>query len=107
MEQFTLVDPRTGQPVEVSRYRSIGLAVAAIRPGEKVPGYRGWTRRSLEPQDFCPGAQVGLMPGRLSGDLVCVDLDSPDALARADAFLPPTGMVEGRPGSAAATGTTG
>lgn len=82
----------------VSRYRSIGLAVAAIRPGEKVPGYRGWTRRSLEPQDFCPGAQVGLMPGRLSGDLVCVDLDSPDALARADAFLPPTGMVEGRPG---------
>jgi hypothetical protein len=82
----------------VSRYRSSGLAVAAIRPGEKVPGYRGWTQRSLEPQDFRPGDQVGLMPGGLSGDLVCVDLDSQDAVARADEFLPPTAMIEGRPG---------
>ncbi len=83
---------------QLTVYRSSGLAVAAIRPGEKVPGYAGWTLRTLEPQDFRRGDQVGLMPGRLSGDLVCVDLDSAEALVRADEFLPPTGMVEGRPG---------
>lgn len=82
----------------LTQYRSKGLAIVSIRPGEKLPGYAGWTLQSLEPHDFRRGDQVGLILGRLSGDLVCVDLDSAGALARADEFLPPTVMVEGRPG---------
>jgi P4 family phage/plasmid primase-like protien len=30
--------------------------------------------------------------------VVCVDLDAQDAIAKADQFLPPTGMIDGRPG---------
>ena len=53
--------------------------------------------------EFGPGDGVGLLCGPLSNGgnpghaLVCVDLDSPGALARADEFLPDTGMIEGRP----------
>src|SRR5262249_51374827 len=41
---------------------------------------------------------IGIQSGRLSNDLVCVDLDDPSTLADADRYLPPTEMVEGRPG---------
>src|SRR5262249_6931914 len=39
-----------------------------------------------------------IQAGALSGGLVCVDIDAPDVLDLADQYLPPTGMVEGRPG---------
>ena len=42
---------------------------------------------------------VGIKLGRSSGGLVDVDLDCREAVAAADAFLPRTGMVSGRPGS--------
>jgi transposase InsO family protein len=35
---------------------------------------------------------------RLSGDLVCVDIDNTHALTLADNLLPQTSMIEGRPG---------
>jgi hypothetical protein len=80
------------------RYRDRGLAVCRIKRGEKRPTYKEWNRYSKEPEDFRGGHNIGLQAGRLSGDIVCVDLDSQEALQHADRFLPPTGMTEGRPG---------
>jgi P4 family phage/plasmid primase-like protien len=81
-----------------AEYIKRGRAVCRLRPGEKRPMYNGWNLESLRPEDFHDGDSIGIIAGRRSGDLVCVDLDSPEALTRADDFLPPTGMVEGRPG---------
>jgi hypothetical protein len=89
------------------RYRRRGFATAKIRPGEKQPAYRGWNLRSLEPEDFAPGDNLAILTGRLSGDLVCVDLDSARALELANEYLPPTAMVSGRPASRAATASSG
>lgn len=86
----------------VRGYYGRGFAVARLTPGKKRPTDAGWTQRSREPHEFRPGDGVGIMTGPLSGSpghaLVCVDLDAADAVERADAFLPPTGMVDGRPG---------
>ena len=84
-----------------SLYRALGYALCAAEPGEKRPGYPEWTLHLLTPDDFGPGQGIGIMCGPVSGrpchQLVCVDLDSPEALALADRHLPPTAMVEGRP----------
>ncbi|VTT96514.1 Predicted ATPase OS=uncultured Gemmatimonadales bacterium HF0770_11C06 PE=4 SV=1: Prim-Pol: D5_N: Pox_D5 [Gemmataceae bacterium] len=91
-----------GQAAE--EYRSKGIALARIKPGEKTPTDRGWTSRSAEGHEFREGDGIGIQCGHLSDGgrpgqyLVCVDLDATEALARADDFLPPTGAVEGRPG---------
>lgn len=79
-------------------YRGRGLAICAIPAGEKRPIRKNWNRQSCEPKDIPAGWNVGIQTGRLSGDLVCVDIDCHEALAKADDFLPPTNMVEGRPG---------
>src|SRR5205085_2772734 len=39
-----------------------------------------------------------ILCGRLSGDLVCVDIDAAGAIEQARATLPATGMIDGRPG---------
>src|ERR1700733_3999918 len=82
----------------VKSYRERGLALCKIRPGEKLPGYNGWNRQTLEVGDFFPYDQVGILAGRLSGDLVCVDLDSPQALQLADGVLTQTEMISCRRG---------
>jgi hypothetical protein len=76
------------------------FAITFLRPGEKRPTRKGWTLASQEPADHVPGSNLGVMTGALSGGLVCVDLDSADALRLADEYLPPTDMVEGRPSKA-------
>jgi hypothetical protein len=81
-----------------TEYRRRGLAVCRLKPGEKRPTYKGWNRASLEPGDFGSDDSIGIISGRLSGDLVCVDIDCREALAEADRYLPPTRMEEGRPG---------
>ncbi len=81
--------------------RARGFAVCKITPGQKTPGYRGWSARSLEPGDFADGGQLGILGGPLSDGnrpghaLVIIDLDGVSA-DDADPFLPPTAMVEGR-----------
>src|SRR5437870_4465076 len=82
----------------ITEYRRRGLAVARVQPGEKNPIYLDWPLRSLEAEDFSAGDLVGIITGTLSGNLVCVDLDSVQALQKADQYLPVTGMVSGRPG---------
>ncbi|MBL8798896.1 MAG: bifunctional DNA primase/polymerase [Planctomycetia bacterium] len=80
------------------RYRARGLALAEIEAGDKRPAYPEWNLRSKEPDDFDASSNIGILTGTLSGDLVCVDLDAPEAVARADEFLPATELIEGRPG---------
>jgi hypothetical protein len=79
-------------------YIARGIAVARIVPGQKRPTDKGWTHRSRRPDEFAAGDGIGLMTGALSGQLVCLDLDSPEALALADRHLPPTRLLGGRAG---------
>src|SRR5262249_31107154 len=59
--------------------------------------------RSLEPGDFIDGDLIGILGGPLSNGnrpghaLAIIDLDAAEAVATADALLPPTGVEEGRP----------
>ncbi len=77
-----------------------GYAVCALDPESKTPSYDEWPITLLTPDDFEPGEGIGLMTGAVSGSpgdaLVAVDLDSRDAVHRADAHLPATPMMEGR-----------
>src|SRR5579871_6065720 len=77
-------------------YRSLGYAIAFLAPGEKRPTHKRWTRHSQEPGDYVDGANLGILTGRLSDDLVCVDLDSEESIAKAESFLPATSMIDGR-----------
>jgi hypothetical protein len=81
-----------------AEYRRRGFSICRLRRGEKTPTYRQWNRFSLSAGDFSPSDSLGIIAGRLSGDIVCVDIDCTQALADADRYLPSTGMEEGRPG---------
>jgi hypothetical protein len=87
-----------------ARLRACGLALCKPDPGTKSPTYKGWPTRSLETGDFAESDLFGILCGPLSDGnrpghaLVVPDLDSLEAVEKADEFLPPTGMEEGRPG---------
>jgi hypothetical protein len=83
------------------KYREMGLAICSIAPGEKRPTYAGWNLRSIEPDEFQPGDNIGILTGKLSGNLICVDLEllGAGAAELADRCLPHTRMVEGCPGN--------
>lgn len=78
-----------------------GLALCRILPGEKKPTDGAWTLRPVtDPESFIVNGRecgVGIICGPLSDGVVCVDLDNIDP-ALADAELPPTQMMDGRPG---------
>jgi predicted P-loop ATPase len=76
-------------------YISLGWQVVPLRPGTKKPYTDDWNTISLvhQPEDFSPGDNIGL---RSRNGLIVIDLDSPEAIACADAFLPETGAVYGR-----------
>lgn len=82
------------------RYIRCGLAVVPVPASEKNPNRRGWQneRWTLEdvPRCWSNGQNVGLLTGEPSGGLVDVDLDCPEAIGLAHAFLPETPMVGGR-----------
>ena len=89
---------------EATRLRQRGFALCKPTPEGKAPNYKEWPCASLEPAGFCDGDQIGIVTGSLSDGnrpghaLVVIDLDTADAVGMADDYLPPTGMVEGRPG---------
>jgi hypothetical protein len=93
-----------GVQAAVRAYRDRGIGVARLRKGKKWPKGNEWTKRSAEPGDFQPGDNVGLLCGWLSDGgvsgrhLVCVDLDSKEAIEKARGILPPTRAIEGRKG---------
>jgi P4 family phage/plasmid primase-like protien len=84
--------------------RARGLALCRPDPGEKKPTYPGWPTRSLEATDFGGDSLFGILTGPLSDcnrpghALVVPDLDLPAAVQKADDHLPPTAMMDGRPG---------
>jgi hypothetical protein len=65
----------------------------------KGPTAKDWpARRFTEadiPREFSNDGNLGLLDGY--GSLIDIDLDSPEALRLAPAFLPDTGLVHGRP----------
>jgi P4 family phage/plasmid primase-like protien len=63
-----------------------------------MPKYPCWTHASLEPADIEPyrGANLGILCGALSGNLVVPDLDNAEIRAEAGRRLPRT-MCDGRP----------
>jgi putative DNA primase/helicase len=81
-----------------------GFAVCKPAPGGKAPTYPGWPTFSLDPGDFDDGDELGIIAGPLSHGnkaghaLVIIDADAPEAVEKADEFLPATAMCEGREG---------
>jgi hypothetical protein len=81
-----------------TEYEARGLALARIKPGQKQPTDEAWTEFSFPANAFSEQDNIGLQSGGRSGNVVRVDLDSTDAVRRADEFLPDTLMVDGREG---------
>jgi hypothetical protein len=79
-------------------YRARGFTVTPALG--KRPILEDWPNRRLTEgelrEHFKSGVNVGVLNGEPSRGLVDVDLDAPEALAVADAFLPSTGLVFGR-----------
>nr|MDP9481067.1 bifunctional DNA primase/polymerase [Actinomycetota bacterium] len=82
-------------------YRRRGLRVVPVKFRGKAPVQDGWQDSDLDEgairADFEGAARnVGVILGEASGDIVDADLDCPEAVALAGAFLPPTEAVFGR-----------
>ena len=84
-------------------YLKKGWSPLPIPSRSKSPGRSGWQNyhatESGISKDFQPNGNVGLLLGEPSDGLVDVDLDCPESLRLAPAFLPETEAVSGRPGS--------
>lgn len=87
-------------------YVELGWCVIPVLPRDKRPGWEGrrqagWDKLRLSPAElprfFTTGANIGVLLGEPSGDLVDVDLDSAEAIELAAQFLPPT-WIFGRAG---------
>ncbi len=83
---------------DARQLRERGWAITWIRKGEKRPTVKAWTKRSQEPEEYTPGASLGLQTGAISAGLVCIDVDAEAYLEPAARILPPTAMRAGRPG---------
>jgi hypothetical protein len=72
-----------------------------VPAGDKIPRCKGWPEMRLSAEEIQPhlaaGGNIAMRVGRISGDLVDVDLDSREAIELADLNLPPTGAQHGRP----------
>lgn len=81
--------------------RRRGWSVIPVPRGEKKPAIRGWEKLRLGEDEiqtaFADGENVGVLLGEPSAGLADVDLDCPEAVAVAAAFLPSTDCVHGRP----------
>lgn len=74
---------------ELQQYIDAGYALTPIAPGEKSPIFKDWPHQdfSLAELRLLFAKQpynIGVRLGDASGDLVDVDLNSPEALAIAD-----------------------
>jgi hypothetical protein len=85
---------------EVLALHRRGFALVPVPYGRKGSIVTGWQHLRLDEAGlraaFAAIANVGVLLGTPSGGLVDVDLDCPEALALASAFLPPTALRSGR-----------
>ena len=77
-----------------------GFLPLPLDPKSKGTKRPGWPDFRTSPErveaDFPAAGNIGVLLGEVSGDLTDLDLDCPEALRLAPAFLPPTGLVSGR-----------
>src|SRR4029450_3012631 len=88
---------------DVHQAARVYIVVRGWRPvpipfGEKGPVLEGWQQLALTVDDLPryfngPPQNTGILNGRP----VDIDLDAPEAVRLADAFLPPTPSIFGRP----------
>jgi predicted P-loop ATPase len=91
---MSAVPVRTASVVDAARdYIARGWQVVPLVRGTKKATEGGWPRLIFKPEDFGPEDNIGI---RSVNGLVVTDLDSPEAVALADAFLPETHAVWGR-----------
>lgn len=78
-----------------------GWCVVPIPLGSKAPVEKRWQEMRLTegelPSYFNETSNIGILLGAPSGGLIDVDIDSAEAVALADSFLPTTLCVHGRP----------
>ena len=78
----------------------VGAQLVPVASGEKACLTKGWPAIRLSPdevrQHLARGGNIAMRLGAGSGDLVDADLDSGEALALADIYLPVTGAEFGR-----------
>lgn len=74
-------------------YLGFGWSVVPLLPGKKECRDANWTKTVYAPEQFEPHDNIGL---RSVNGLVVVDVDSPEAVACAARFLPPSGAIWGR-----------
>lgn len=84
-------------------YRQRGFGLCRIPDGLKKPIDPRWQLSPIaQVEQFRPGDAVGLILGPLSNRYYAIDLDfhaeDAEAWEAADALLPETGMMDGRPG---------
>jgi hypothetical protein len=81
-------------------YLNAGWQPVPVRPNSKKPVHDDWPNMRLTaadvPQQFTAHKNIGLLLGAASNGLVDLDLDCPEAVALAPAFLPATGFKSGR-----------
>ena len=75
-------------------YINKGWQVVPLLQNSKACKDEKWTKLIFKPDDFRDGDNIGI---RSVQGLVDIDCDSPEVVAMAAAFLPPTGAVYGRP----------
>jgi hypothetical protein len=75
-------------------YIDQGYQVVPLSPGTKACKDESWLKLVFQPDDFEPNDNLGI---RSVNGLVIIDLDSIEAVALADDFLPPTDAIYGRP----------
>lgn len=103
-DRMSVRTPTPDIVVAAAALRDRGLAICRVDPGDKRPTYKGWSTHSLEPDDFRPQDLMGVIGGPLSDfgrpghATVIIDLDTPEAVGMASAYLPATGLMDGRPG---------
>jgi predicted P-loop ATPase len=74
-------------------YLSLNLSPVPLLPNKKECRDANWLKTTYTPESFAAGENLGI---RSINGLVVVDVDSPEAVACASRFLPPSGAIYGR-----------
>jgi len=84
-----------------TKYKARGWSVIPVPIGKKEPSLPGWQKLQIKENElrdhFSGKINIGVLLGESSSWLVDIDLDCPEARKLASYFLPPTGLIFGRP----------
>jgi len=82
------------------KYIKKSWAPIPVPGGKKAPRIKAWTELRLTEKEleggFPEGSNIGVLLGEPSGGLIDIDIDSDEAVAFAEAFLPKTKAIFGR-----------